>query len=424
VQPDYMHLTECIPERFKCLPLPFTLMDMMPSLAYAMKQVSQGDPRTLLWRACGHMTANLVVPALDDVLKEAKQSKINVVLSTTLTWSIAHTIAEHMEIPLVILTLQADIRTKYAPHMNEDPEKAAVAALSSEFLPDESNYVMYDKLDTCGISEYIGALNQKRAALNLKELSVSDAQKVQDGGVPTMVGVSPNIVPQLPDYSDNVHIVGSLAPNYLPPGYSPPHELVQFLDAGAPPIVVSYGSLGKNCDPKILTRTVLTALRESSGHRNEAYRIILLPGNAGIDMNELDAEEDEELRNWATSVGVLTLRSHVQYAWLLPKARLLLCHGGAGCTAAALNAGIPLVISPVFVDQLFYAAWVRKSGHGAATSAENGLVKLDATELAAAVTHAFGDDIRQNVKAFANKESQLQPLAHAVRILDDLVSRK
>ncbi|MGO9977315.1 MAG: glycosyltransferase [Solirubrobacteraceae bacterium] len=56
---------------------------------------------------------------------------------------------------------------------------------------------------------------------------------------------------------------------------------------------------------------------------------------------------------------------------ILQRASLVVCHGGSGTTFAALAAGVPLVMCPLFADQAANAALVHGSGAGVALEAQN-----------------------------------------------------
>jgi UDP:flavonoid glycosyltransferase YjiC (YdhE family) len=58
--------------------------------------------------------------------------------------------------------------------------------------------------------------------------------------------------------------------------------------------------------------------------------------------------------------------SFVPFRWLLPRAALLVHHGGIGSTSQALHAGIPQVIMPMGFDQFDNAARVERLGVGRA----------------------------------------------------------
>ena len=153
-----------------------------------------------------------------------------------------------------------------------------------------------------------------------------------DARWPLLQGFSRHVVPDPVDLPAAVRTVGYCWP--LPePDWTPPADLVDFLNAGAPPVVVSFGSMPVG-DAPALRRTVLAAAR-SAGRR-----VVLQAGWAGL----TGADEPDVLH-----VG------HVPHEWLLPRAAAFVHHAGAGASAAGLRAGVPAVPVPVLLDQPFWA---------------------------------------------------------------------
>lgn len=106
------------------------------------------------------------------------------------------------------------------------------------------------------------------------------------------------------------------------------------------------------------TRAIFSALKKLG-----MQRVILFSGDMRLGANRLSPLHgaDRDLKRWARN-HVFETSEPVQYAWLLPYCRGLLCHGGAGTVAAALRAGIPLAIAPVVCDQFFWAQLLRNVG--------------------------------------------------------------
>ncbi len=118
------------------------------------------------------------------------------------------------------------------------------------------------------------------------------------------------------------------------PSWTPPPELTRFLEAGPPPVVVSFGSMVAE-DPAAATKAVLAALAAVG------CRAIVQAGWA-------------QLAQGVTLPPEVFRAEYVPHPWLLPRAAALVHHGGAGTTAAALRAGVPQVIVWHAGDQM---AW-------------------------------------------------------------------
>ncbi len=249
------------------------------------------------------------------------------------------------------------------------------------------------------ISEYLEPLNAHRVRLGLLPIDKQPAIDIVEGcsEVPSLVACSPRLSPAPPDWNPMTKVVGSLAPSFKPKSYSPEDahpKLCKFLNNGPPPVVVSYGSMGSTADSKKLMLAVLSGLRDA-----DVQRVVIVPGNARLDGSLLDRKSD--LAAWARG-RVFTEHESVQYSYLLPRASLFLCHGGAGSVMAALHAGTPVVITLVFADQSFLAAIVRLHGLGAATPP--GLENLQPQTLTPAVRAALSDALAKNVLDFAEQE--------------------
>merc|ERR1711879_213697 len=73
------------------------------------------------------------------------------------------------------------------------------------------------------------------------------------------------------------------------------------------------------------------------------------------------------------------------HEWLFPRCVCTVHHGGSGTLAAALRAGRPTVITPVFLDQFDHAEMVKRLGAGVGTKH---LSKLSVSQLASAIVRA------------------------------------
>jgi vancomycin aglycone glucosyltransferase len=124
-----------------------------------------------------------------------------------------------------------------------------------------------------------------------------------------------------------------------------PKELEAFLDAGAPPVYVSFGSLAMRTSPD-LARVAIEAIRA------HGRRVLLGSGWAGL--ASIDDRDD------CFVVG------EVNHQALFRRVAAVVHHGGAGTTTTAALAGAPQVVIPQIVDQPHWARRVAELGIGAA----------------------------------------------------------
>lgn len=183
---------------------------------------------------------------------------------------------------------------------------------------------------------------------------------------PMLSACSPTILPHPADWPDQCHLTGYF---FLPPeaGWQPPPDLLAFLEAGAPPVYVGFGSMaGRN--PEQVAGIVLDALAQSG------QRGLLATGWGG-------------LRATALPATVLAMDA-VPHRWLFPHMAAVVHHGGAGTTAEGLAAGVPSILVPFAFDQHFWGARVRALGLGPPPIAHKALT---ASHLAEAIHAAVGD---------------------------------
>ena len=134
---------------------------------------------------------------------------------------------------------------------------------------------------------------------------------------PLVFACSPTVLLRPDDWvAPHIHIPGYLFLDTAET-YQPPALLTDFLAAGEPPVCVSFGSMIHR-DAEKIYYVVLSALEQTNN------RVIILSGWS-------------DLQNPPLSKNVLVLDA-VPHDWLLPHCKFVIHHGGAGTTAARVNA--------------------------------------------------------------------------------------
>ncbi len=177
--------------------------------------------------------------------------------------------------------------------------------------------------------------------------------------------------------------------------WTPPQGLVDFLDAGPPPVYVGFGSIAGR-SPEQTTRTVIEAL-ELAGARG-----ILATGWGGLDAGDLPE-----------TVFQIDAAPH---DWLFPRVGAVVHHGGAGTTAAGLRFGRPTIVCPFFADQPYWGRRVHELGVGPEPIPQK---KLTAEKLAAAIADALQNaDMQQKAAALAQEISTEDGIANALAFIE------
>lgn len=165
-------------------------------------------------------------------------------------------------------------------------------------------------------------------------------------GTPTVIGVSPTLLPPPPDWPAHFHVTGAWRPP-VPSDYLPPGPLAAFLAEGPPPVYLGFGSM-----PSLDSAALRTLVLEAAGRAG--VRAVL--GGA------LHGSGRPATRLSPTAISV----APVPFGWLLPRTAGVVAHGGVGTTDAALAAGVPIAVVPHISDQYYWGRRVHELGAGPA----------------------------------------------------------
>lgn len=189
---------------------------------------------------------------------------------------------------------------------------------------------------------------------------------------------SPKLVPKPKDWGPEIDIAGftflDLASNF-----EPPQELVEFLDAGEPPVYIGFGSIVVD-DPDKFTKMIFSAVKMAG------VRALVSKGWGGL------GDKDNTPDN-------IFMLENTPHDWLFPRVKAVVHHGGAGTTAIGLKCGIPTMIVPFFGDQPFWGAMVANARAGAFECIP--YKRLTAGKLAEGIKQCSTEEARTNVKKIA-----------------------
>ena len=306
-------------------------------------------------------------PLLERIMADCWQASqgADLIVAATLGLYPGLSIAEALGVPLVAAHMHPLFATGSVPNVNFPPAPG--------WLPGRQGYHrLTHLLGAHGLWQLLRRpLNRARGkVLGLAPLTALElARRVQQGWALTIFGYSALIAPPPPDAPPGLHLTGFWRLP-LPPAWQPDASLVEFLAAGPPPVYIGFGSnlVGRN--PEQMTALCLAALAQAG------QRGLLYPGWGDFATGPLP---DSVLRVEATP-----------HRWLFPRVAAVVHHGGAGTTAAALEAGAPQVIVPFLGDQSLWGEHVHALGIGPPPMPRR---RLTVAALAAAIRQTVEDPL-------------------------------
>ncbi len=299
-------------------------------------------------------------------------------------------LAEKLDIPLV--------QTHLAPFT---PTKTFPSALIPQSLPNLGgafnllSQQITQQITWLGFQPAFSLARQKVLGLPPATFSRpfhSDHSK----GLPTMYGFSPSVIHKPLDWDADNHVTGywflDSADNWTPPS-----NLMDFLEAGPPPVYIGFGSMSSR-KPEETTELVVKALEKTN------QRALLFSGWGGLHREDLP-----------DSVFMI---DSVPHAWLFPHVAAVVHHGGAGTIAAGLRAGMPSIVIPFFGDQPFWGKRVHDLGVGPAPIPRS---KLTVDRLAQAIQEAVTNKaMRQRAADLGAKIQTEDGIANAVELIQNI----
>jgi UDP:flavonoid glycosyltransferase YjiC (YdhE family) len=221
-----------------------------------------------------------------------------------------------------------------------------------------------------------GPINRRRRALGLGAMGRVWDSLLADV---TLLAAEPSLFPlaaQLPT-TRKVLQTGALFLDDEATPLSP--ALETFLDAGAPPLFVGFGSMS-DPNPARTTRRLAEAARRCG------RRLIIARGWAGL---SLDQTPDD-----------VFLSGPEPHAKVFPRCAAVIHHGGIGTAHAAARAGVPQLVLPHLLDQYYTAHRLELAGVGLGLRDRFG---ADTETLAKAFTQVLEPGLATRARALAER---------------------
>ena len=213
---------------------------------------------------------------------------------------------------------------------------------------------------------------------------------------PILYGISPNFLPKPLDYPSHHHFTGFWFDDTS--SSELPVDITSFFETSKKKLIITFGSM---------------------------------PYKSKIDINEFISALVSELdvgvaivRGWGLKDASIIERDnvlvidHAPFDRLFPVADGVVHHGGAGTTAIALRAGLPMMICPVLYpvgDQMFWGKRVWEAGLGVAPVP---LSKLTVTQFVRTVKTLLEGNFSQSSLEMQSQIAKEDGLTEAVKIIE------
>lgn len=291
-----------------------------------------------------------------------------------------------------------DIQAIAAPLFPQHVPTAEYPTLGFPRFKNTPRYNLFTYRLVRGLSGFIGAksikLWRKANGLQPSFCGVDLCRGTAGRAIPVINGYSASLIPVTGDCPASVHTCGFW---FLPQAenWSPPEALVKFLDDGAPPVYVGFGSMASSESSK-LTKIIISAL-EKCGTRG-----IIATGWGGLEADHLP--------------DTMFKLTDVPHDWLFPRVSAVVHHGGAGTTAAGLKAGRPTLICPIFGDQPLWGTVVHELGAGPAQIRQK---DLDVEKLSNAINVLLTTpSIKQRALEISEQINKEDGIAAAIAVIE------
>lgn len=299
-------------------------------------------------------------------------------------------IAEKLGIPSIPVFFQPFHPTRDFPHYIS-PVRRNISPLFNLLTHKVADIVMW--------FPYLRIINRfRKECLNLPPYSYFEdyISRWRRESSPFIYAFSRFVVPRPHDWHSNAKITGYFFRDNT--DYEPGEDLAEFISSGEKPLFVGFSSTVVH-EPETISSILIETFKRLD------RKVVLATGWGGL-------QEIEFPDNFFKIPSV-------PHSWLFPKMSLLIHHGGAGTTGAALRSGVPSVVIPFAADQHFWGKKVEKAGCGPAPLQAR---DLSPEKLYNTVSHVLNNDsFYQKAREMSSRIKTENGTENAVRLIEDLI---
>ena len=330
------------------------------------------------WRSCIEAGDGMDAEFLEDNdVGQPRPFVADVIIANPPSFAHIHC-AEKLGIPVHLMFTMPWSPTHVFPHPLANVQ-------SSNADPNMTNLISYSLVEAMtwqGLGHVVNRFRENN--LRLEPVSLMYAPNILNRlHIPYTYCWSPALIPKPNDWGPHISISGFyfLA---LASTFSPDPDLLEFLDAGPPPVYIGFGSIVVD-DPDAMTTMIFNAVKKAG------VRALVSKGWGGLGKGDMSVPE-----------GVFML-GNVPHDWLFKRVSCVVHHGGAGTTAAGIALGKATVIVPFFGDQPFWGAMIARAGAGPLPVPYK---RLSAEILAASITEALKPTVQEQAAILASSIEQ------------------
>ncbi|EME46228.1 glycosyltransferase family 1 protein [Dothistroma septosporum NZE10] len=340
------------------------------------RRAAMGEMFEGMWRACINTTDNENDAQNLKMIGEKQPFIADAIIANPPSMAHVH-IAERLGIPMHIMFTFPYSPTQAFPHplANIRTSKSNVDESYVNFM----SYPLVEMMTWQGLGDIVNKFRVK--TLGLEPVSSLWAPgALYRMKVPYTYMWSPSLVSKPNDWGPEIDISGFVFME-LAKNFKPDQDLVEFLEAGDPPIYIGFGSIVVD-DPNAFTHMIFKATKIAG------VRALVNKGWGGLGQSNEDTPDN------------IFMLGNTPHDWLFPKVKAVVHHGGAGTTAIGLKLAKPTMIVPFFGDQPFWAARVAEAKAGAHEVIP--WKKLTAEKLAEGIKQCLTEEAQHNVQKMAD----------------------